>query len=65
MEFLKRALTLEQWAVLLDAAAAQHATLKATDPPRAAKLQAVLDGFKAIGPGVFVEIRVGSNTLAD
>ena len=65
MIFLKRVLTLEQWALLLESAATQQARVELSDPDRAAKLQAVLDVFKTVPTGAFVEVRVGSNTLAD
>ena len=57
--FLKRVLTLEQWALLLESAAAQHAAVQLSDPDRAAKLHAVLEVFKTVPPGAFVEVRVG------
>ncbi|MDQ6880474.1 MAG: GNAT family N-acetyltransferase [Pseudomonadota bacterium] len=65
VNFLKRVLTLDQWTVLLESVAAQEAALLSCDPGRAAKLQGVLDVFRTVPPGAFVEIRVGSNTLVD
>ena len=65
MEFLKRVLTPDQWTLLLESAATQEAAIQLSDPARAVKLQSVLDVFKTIPAGAFVEIRVGSNTLAD
>lgn len=65
MIFLKRVLTLEQWALLLESAASHEAVVQLSDPARAARLQGVLDVFKTVPPGAFVEVRVGSNTLVD
>jgi hypothetical protein len=65
LNFLKRVLTPEQWALLLESAAVQEAALQLSDAAKAAKLQAVLDVFKTVPPGAFVEVRVGSNTLVD
>ncbi|MDB5945283.1 MAG: hypothetical protein JWQ33_309 [Ramlibacter sp.] len=64
VEFLKRVLTLDQWSVVLEAVAAQERAV-AADPSRAAKLQGILEVFRSVPPGAFVEIRVGSNTLVD
>jgi hypothetical protein len=65
VDYLKRVLTPDQWALLLEAAAAHEAAVLLSDPARAAKLQGVLDVFRTVPPGAFVEVKVGSNTLAD
>jgi hypothetical protein len=65
MIFLKRVLTVEQWALLLESAASHASVVKLSDPERAAKLHAVLEVFRSVPPGAFVEVRVGSNTLVD